>query len=108
MRSSKEDLVWFESCRVGASICCVKEVEFSKSARSSSIVFGEMPGKLKSPQIIRRSAASVPRVTRREPNSSRNIDLLDEGGWYMLASTISRDLRPIFTSWNSKDEWVML
>ena len=77
MRSSKEDLVWFESCRVGASICCVKEVEFSnKSARSSSILFGEVPGKLKSPQIIRRSAASVPRVTRRKPNSSGHLPLL--------------------------------
>ena len=46
---------------------CVKPVEFSKSARSSSILFGEMHGKLKSPQIIRRSAASVLRVARSEP-----------------------------------------
>ena len=98
MRSSKEDFVWCESCRVEAIICCGEQVEFSKSVRSSSILFGEMPGKLKSPQIIRRSAASVPRVARIEPNSSRNIDLLDERGWYMYARTISRDLRPIFTS----------
>ena len=55
----------------------MKQVEFSKSARSSSILSGDMPGKLKSPQIIRRSAASVPRVARKEPNSSKNIDLLD-------------------------------
>ena len=108
MRSSKEDFVWCESCQVEALICCVKPVEFSKSARSSSILSGDMPSKLKSPQIVRRSAASVPRVARSEPNSSRNIDLLDEGGRYMFARTISRDLRPIFTSWNSKDVWVML
>ena len=86
----------------------MKQVEFSKSARSSSILSDDMPGKLKSPQIIRRSATSVPRVARSEPNSSRNIDLLDEGGRYMLARTISRDFKPIFTSWNSKDVWVML
>ena len=60
----------------------MKQVEFSKSARSSSILSGDMPSKLKSPQIIRRSAASVPRVARSEPNSSRNIDLLD-GGQYV-------------------------
>ena len=60
----------------------MKQVEFSKSARSSSILSGDMPGKLKSSQIIRRSAASVPRVARSEPNSSRNTDLLDEGGRY--------------------------
>ena len=62
----------------------MKQVEFSKSARSSSILSGDMPGKLKSPQIIRRSAASVPRVARSEPNSSRNTDLLDEGGRYIV------------------------
>ena len=81
MRSSKEDVVWCESCEVQASICSVKRVEFSKSARSLSILLGEMPGKLQSPQIIRRSVTSVPRVTRSEPNSSRNIDcLMKEGG----------------------------
>ena len=35
MRSSKEDLVWCELCRVGELMCLVKPVEFSKSARSS-------------------------------------------------------------------------
>ena len=89
-------------------MCWVKPVEFSKSARSSSISLDEVPGRLKSPEIIRRSAASVPRVARSEPNSSRKIDLLEEGGRYMLASTMSRDLRPMLTSWSSKDEWVML
>ena len=98
MRSSKEDFVWCKSCRVEALICCVKQVEFNKSVRSSSILSGDMPGKLKSPQIIRQSATSVPRVARSEPNSSRNVDLLDEGGQYMFARTISRDFRPIFTS----------
>ena len=63
IRSSKEDLVWFESCRVGELICCVKQVEFSKSA-------SEVPGRLKSPEIIRRSAASVPRVARTGSNLS--------------------------------------
>ena len=33
----------------------------------------------------------MPRVARSEPNSSRNIDLPDEGGRYMFARTISRD-----------------
>ena len=66
MRSSEEDFVWCESCHVEALMCCVKQVEFSKSARKSSILFGEMPRKLKSPQIIRRSAASVPRVASKE------------------------------------------
>ena len=42
MRSSKEDIVWCESCRVGELICCVKQVELSKSASSSYILLGEM------------------------------------------------------------------
>ena len=46
IRLSKEDLVWFESCQVGELMCWVKPVEFSKSARSSSISLGEVPGKL--------------------------------------------------------------
>ena len=108
IRSSKDDFEWFGSCRVGELMCWVKPVEFSKSARSSSISLGEEPGNLKSPEIIRRSAASVPTVARSEPNSSRNIDLLEEGGRYMFASTMSRDWRLMLTSWNSKDEWVML
>ena len=49
IRSSKEDLVWFESCRVGELMCCLKRVELRKSARPSSISLGDVPGKLKSP-----------------------------------------------------------
>ena len=79
-------------------MCWVKPVEFSKSARLSSISLDEVPGRLKSPEIMRRFAASVPRVARSEPNSSRKIDLLEEEGRYMLASTMSRDLRPMLTS----------
>ena len=108
IRSSKEDLVWFESCWVEELMCWVKPVEFSKSARSSSISLGEVPGKLKSQEIIRQSTASVPRVARSEPNSPRNIDLLAEGGRYMFASTMLREWRPMLTSWNSKNEWAML
>ena len=33
MRSSKEDLVWCKPCRVGELMCCLKQVEISKSAR---------------------------------------------------------------------------
>ena len=52
MRSSKDDRMCCESCRVGELTSCVNEVEWSSSARSSSILSGEVPGKLRSPQII--------------------------------------------------------
>ena len=80
MRSSKDDRSWCESCLVGDFTNCVKEVEWRSSANPLSIVSGEVPGKLKSPHIIRRSTASVPRLVRSKPNSSRNTDLLEEGG----------------------------
>ena len=54
-------------------------ITVSKSARLSYILLDKVPGKLKLPQIIRRSASSIPRVARSEPSSSRNTDLLDEG-----------------------------
>ena len=41
---------------------------------------GEVPGKLKSPHIIRRSTASVPILVRSKPTSSKNNDLLEGGG----------------------------
>ena len=105
IRSNKEDLVWCESCRVGELMCWVKPVEFSKSTRSASISLGEVPGWVESAEIVRRSAVS--RVARSEPNSSKNIDLLEE--WYMCGSTISRDWRPTLTSWNQRmDGLVML
>ena len=80
MRSSKEDRSWCASCLVGDFTNCVKEVESRSSANPLSIVSGEVPGRLKSPHIIRRSTTSVPRLVRREPNSSKNNDLLEEGG----------------------------
>ena len=49
MRSSRDDRVCSESCRVGEFTSCVKEVELSSSAKSSSILSGEVPGKLRSP-----------------------------------------------------------
>ena len=55
--SDDEVLVLFLSCRVGGMICWVKPVKFSKSARLSSISLDEVPGRLKSPEIIRRFAA---------------------------------------------------
>ena len=57
----------------------MKEVEWSSSANLLSIVSGEVPGRLKSPHIIKRSTTSVPRLVRSEPNSSKNNDLLEEG-----------------------------
>ena len=93
MRSSKEDLVWCESCRVGELMCCLKQVEFSKSRRPDRCLSGwarclaDCSRQRCVFQIIiiiiitiRQSAASVPRVARSEPNFSRNTDLLDEGG----------------------------
>ena len=80
MRSSKDDRSWCESCLVGDFTNCEKEVEWRSSANPLSIVSGEVPGKLKSPLIIRRSTASVPRLVSSKPNSSRNTDLLEEGG----------------------------
>ena len=62
MRSSKDDRSWCESCLVGDFTNCVKEVEWRSSASPLSIMSGEVPGKLKSPHIIRRSTASVPRL----------------------------------------------
>ena len=59
---------------------CVKEVEWRGSANPLSIMSGEVPGKLKSPQIMRRSAASISRLVRSKPNSSKNNDTLEEGG----------------------------
>ena len=64
---------------MGELTSCVNEVDWRSSARSSSISSGEMPGKLRSPQIMSRSTVSVPRVARSEPNSSKNIDLLEDG-----------------------------
>ena len=80
MRSSKDDRMWCESCRVGEFTSCVNEVDWRSSARSSSISSCEVPGKLRSPQIMSRSTVSVPSVARSEPNSSKNIDLLEDGG----------------------------
>ena len=59
-----------------------------------------MPGKLRSPQIMSRSTVSIPRVARSEPNSSKNIDLLAEGGgrcWPKQCPGMG-DPRPIFAS----------
>ena len=53
MRSSKEDRSWCASCLVGDFTNCVKEVEWRSSANPLSIVSGEVPGKLKSPHIIK-------------------------------------------------------
>ena len=64
---------------MGEFTSCANEVEWSGSARSSSILSGEVPGKLRSPQIMSRSIVSFPRVARSEPNSSKNIDLLENG-----------------------------
>ena len=80
MKSSKDDRSWCESFPVGDFTNCVKEVEWRSSANPLSIKSGEVPGKLKSPHIIRRSTASVPRLVRSKPNSSKNTDLLEEGG----------------------------
>ena len=65
---------------MGEFTSCVNEVELSSSARSSSILSDEVPGKLRSPQIMSRSTVSIPRVARSEPDSSKNVDLLEEGG----------------------------
>ena len=54
MRSSKEDRSWCASRLVGDFTNCVKEVESRSSANPLSIVSGEVPGRLKSPHIIRR------------------------------------------------------
>ena len=66
MRSSKEDRSWCASCLVGDFTNCVKEVEWRSSANPLSIVSGEVPGRLKSPHIIRRSTTSVPRLHGKE------------------------------------------
>ena len=50
-RSSKDDLIWCESCQVETLICDVKQVKLSMLARSSFILL--VPDKLKPPQIIR-------------------------------------------------------
>ena len=60
MRSSKDDRSWCESCLVGDFTNCEKEVEWRSSDNPLSIVSGEVPGKLKSPHIIKRPTASVP------------------------------------------------
>ena len=66
---------------MGASTNCAKDVEWRSSVNSSSIVLGELPGKLKSPQMISLLTASIPRVVRRFANSTRiKVDLLVEGG----------------------------
>ena len=80
MRSSKDDRMCCESCRVGELASCANEVEWSSSARSSSILSGEVPGELRSPQIMNRSTVSIPRVAKRKPNSSKNINFLEDGG----------------------------
>ena len=80
MRSSKDDVRWCESCLVGEFTNWVKEVDSRSSASPLSILSGEVPGRLKSPQIRRRSTASVPRLVRSKPNSSKNSGLLEEGG----------------------------
>ena len=80
MRSSRDDRMCCESCRVGEFTSCVNEVDSSSSAKSSSILSGEVPGELRSPQIMSRSTVSIPKVARSEPNSSKNVDLLEEGG----------------------------
>ena len=80
MRSSRDDRMYCESCRVGEFTSCLNEVELSSSTRSSSILSGEVPGKLRSPQIMSRSTVPIPRVARSEPNSLKNSDLLEEGG----------------------------
>ena len=80
MRYRRDDRSWCESCLVGDFTNCKKEVEWRSSANPLSIMSGEVPGELKSPHIIRRSTASVPRLVRSKPNSSRNTDLLEEGG----------------------------
>ena len=45
---------------------CEKEVEWRSSANPLSIVSGEVPGKLKSPHIIRRSIASVSQIGKEQ------------------------------------------
>ena len=47
MRSSRDDRMCCESCRLGEFTSCVNEVESNSSARSSSILSGEVPGKLR-------------------------------------------------------------
>ena len=54
---------------------------------------GEVPDRLKSQEISRRPAASVPRVARSEPNSSRNIDLLDEGERYIVLRSLASHIQ---------------
>ena len=54
MRSRRDDRSWCESGLVGDFTNCEKEVEWKSLANPLSIVSGEVPGKLKSPHIIRR------------------------------------------------------
>ena len=109
MRSSKDDRMCCESYWVGEFTSCANEVEWTSSARSSSILSGEVPGKLRSPQIMSRSTVSIPRVARSEPNSSKNIDLLEDGrGVVDVGQDNVLGWRPIFTSCSSNDEQVNL
>ena len=80
MRSSKDDRTWRESYLVGDFTNCEKEVEWRSLANPLSMVSGEVSGKLKLPHIIRRSTASIPRLVKSKTNSSKNTDLLEEGG----------------------------
>ena len=62
-----------------------KDVEWRSSVNSSSIVFGVLPGKLKSPQMMRLSTASIPRVVTRFANSARIVDLVCSGSVVVTA-----------------------
>ena len=76
------------SCYNSAMNCSIM---FIKSARLSSISLDEVPGRFKSPEIIRRSASSVPRLARSEPNSSKILNcLMKEYGIYVCQHNVSR------------------
>ena len=75
---------------MGASTNCAKNVEWTSSNKSSSIVLRELPSKLKSPHMMSLLTTSIAMVMRRFAYSTGNVDLLAEKGRYMMAKTRSR------------------
>src|SRR5208282_4902470 len=65
---------------VGTLMCCLYPCSSSNAINRTSTVFASSPGMFRSPQIRSRSLWQSPIDVSRSANSSKNVDLDDDGG----------------------------